>query len=300
MTGLGRALIAILICGSMLCWGQSVDGDTSIPTPIATNNDGAARGAEENGLIQDNSFLVEEAYNQERGVVQHINTFMRMANSKDWAYTFTQEWPWNPHPRTQLSYTVAATSVGDFGRTGIGDTMLNYRYQLVGSGETRLAVAPRLSALLPTGNSRYGRGTGGAGVQTNLPVSVALSKTFVSHTNAGFTLVPRAQDAFGDHARTFGYNFGQSVIWLAHPRFNVMFEAAYSAFDTVAGPKTTDREQTFYLSPGIRWAHNFKSGLQIVPGIAVPVGVGPSQGEHGIFGYLSFEHPFGRAARRNK
>ena len=43
--------------------------------------------------IQDNSFLVEEAYNQERGVVQHINTFSRLWNTKDWVYTFTQEWP---------------------------------------------------------------------------------------------------------------------------------------------------------------------------------------------------------------
>ena len=41
--------------------------------------------------IQDNSFLAEEAYNQEPGVVQHIQTFMRMWNSKTWTYSFTQE-----------------------------------------------------------------------------------------------------------------------------------------------------------------------------------------------------------------
>ncbi len=41
--------------------------------------------------IQDNSFLVEEAYNQEAGVVQHISTFTRYQESKDWIYTFTQE-----------------------------------------------------------------------------------------------------------------------------------------------------------------------------------------------------------------
>lgn len=45
------------------------------------------------GPIQDNSFLVEEAYNQEPGVVQHISTFTRFQESKDWIYTFTQEWP---------------------------------------------------------------------------------------------------------------------------------------------------------------------------------------------------------------
>jgi len=46
------------------------------------------------------------------------------------------------------------------------------------------------------------------------------------------------------------------------------------------------------LNPGIRWAYNFKNGLQIVPGIALPFGVGPSKGEKGIFLYLSLEHPY--------
>jgi hypothetical protein len=50
-----------------------------------------------------------------------------------------------------------------------------------------------------------------------------------------------------------------------------------------------------FVSPGIRWAWNFRSGLQVVPGLAVPLGVGPSSGRHGIFFYLSFEHPFRRA-----
>src|SRR5438445_13715185 len=49
--------------------------------------------------IQDNSFLVEEAYNQEFGVVQHIQTLQRLWDSKDWVYTFTQEWPVDATPR---------------------------------------------------------------------------------------------------------------------------------------------------------------------------------------------------------
>jgi hypothetical protein len=40
--------------------------------------------------IADNSFLIEEAYNQESGVVQHINAFSRDAASGDWVYTFTR------------------------------------------------------------------------------------------------------------------------------------------------------------------------------------------------------------------
>jgi hypothetical protein len=37
---------------------------------------------------------------------------------------------------------------------------------------------------------------------------------------------------------------------------------------------------------------NFTSGLQIVPGIAVPIGVGSSSGQRDVFLYLSFEHAF--------
>jgi hypothetical protein len=32
--------------------------------------------------------------------------------------------------------------------------------------------------------------------------------------------------------------------------------------------------------------------LQIVPGLAIPLGLGPSKGDKGVFVYLSFEHPF--------
>src|ERR1700693_4022087 len=58
--------------------------------------------------IQDNSFLVEEAYNQNFGVVQHISSFTRFFDSKDWNYTFTQEWPVPGDARHQLSYTLVA------------------------------------------------------------------------------------------------------------------------------------------------------------------------------------------------
>ena len=53
--------------------------------------------------IQDNSFLIEEAYNQEAGVVQHIQTLRRIR--RDWFYTFTQEWPLGSQAH-RFSYTV--------------------------------------------------------------------------------------------------------------------------------------------------------------------------------------------------
>jgi hypothetical protein len=244
--------------------------------------------------IQDNSFLIEEAYNQNFGVVQHINSFTHLWNSKDWAYTFTQEWPVPGDPRHQLSYTLPYWHAGAFpdSGAGIGDILLNYRYQLVGDGNAKLAFAPRLSLILPTGNVADGRGAGGVGVQTSLPVSVVLSKDLVSHWNVGATVVPHAQDASGDRASSAGYNLGQSFIWLTNPRFNVMLETVFATSQFVVAPDKTEWSRFLFLSPGIRWAYNFKNGLQIVPGIAVPIGVGPSGGEKGVFLYLSFEHPF--------
>src|ERR1041385_9047862 len=118
---------------------------------------------EQSASIQDNSFLLEEAYNQEPGVVQYIRSFIRLWQSQDWGYTFTQEWPVPHHARHQLSYTVGAIRSGAFPSSGagIGDTFLNYRYQLVGSGKSRMAFAPRMSFLLSTGSSRDGHGIGG-------------------------------------------------------------------------------------------------------------------------------------------
>jgi hypothetical protein len=244
--------------------------------------------------IQDNSFLVEEAYNQNFGVVQHISSFTRFWDSKDWNYSFTQEWPVPGDARHQLSYTLVALHSDAFPSSGagIGDVVLNYRYQLVGSGDTRVAFSPRLSVIFPAGDSTVGRGAGSFGLQTSLPLSVVLSRKLVSHWNAGATFFPRAQDASGDHAATAGYNFGQSFIWLAHARFNVMLETVFASSQTVVASNRTQWTRSLLLNPGVRWSYNFRNGLQIVPGIGVPFGVGPSAGEKAVLLYLSFEHPF--------
>jgi len=44
--------------------------------PLGAQESGAS-GAARPPAIEDNSFFIEEAYNQEEGVVQHISTFMR-------------------------------------------------------------------------------------------------------------------------------------------------------------------------------------------------------------------------------
>ena len=71
-----------------------------------------------------------------------------------------------------------------------------------------------------------------------------------------------------------------------------MLETVYFSSEDVIASDQTRRSNQVFLNPGVRWAYNFKSGMQIVPGVAIPVGVGPSSGEHGIFIYFSVEHPY--------
>jgi len=248
-------------------------------------------GAEDS--IQDNSFLIEEAYNQERGVVQHIATFTRFSGGGDWVSSFTQEWP-VPDVRHQLSYTLAAAELYDDAgsKRGFGDVAINYRYQVVGDGSATVALAPRVSLLLPTGDDASGLGTGAVGVSFNLPTSVVLHPRVVTHFNLGAAWLRGARDGAGNKADLTLYSIGQSVVGLVTPRFNVLAEFVFNSGEVVTGAGTRERVETFFVNPGIRWAHNLKSGLQIVPGIAVPLGLGPSSGSRAVFFYLSFEHPF--------
>lgn len=247
--------------------------------------------------IADNSFLVEEAYNQERGIVQHISTFARAHRGEGWLYTFTQEWPLAGQ-RHQFSYTVPLSRLDgvDGGHRGVGDIALNYRYQIGGGEGSRVAFAPRASLLLPTGASRRSLGAGATGVQVNLPFSAVLPAAIVVHSNAGATVTPRAKNSLDHAATTTNYALGQSVVWLARPKLNLLVEATWARVHEVTGPGRTEPASEALLSPGIRGAIDFRSGLQVVPGIAFPIGIGPSRGERYVFLYLSFEHPYTRNA----
>ncbi|MCX5795141.1 MAG: transporter [Elusimicrobia bacterium] len=250
---------------------------------------GGAASAQEAKRIQDNSFLLEEAYNQEPGVIQHIQNFQYQSRSKTWAYAFTQEWP-VPGRTHQLSYMVPVSHLGEPSPgTGIGDVALNYRYQLLMKGP--VALAPRLSVLLPTGDYKGGFGSGAAGGQVNIPLSVELSGRWVTHWNAGATFVPGSREPGGAKADTLGFNDGASAIFSVSKSLDLMCEAAWTSSETVQPDGTKQRAESFFINPGLRFALNFKSGLQIVPGVAFPIGVGPSRGESGVFAYLSFEHP---------
>jgi hypothetical protein len=237
--------------------------------------------------IEDNSFLIEEAYNQDAGVVQHIGTFRRTPDAA-WLSTFTQEWP-APSQRHQLSYTVPVLSARGDG-TGLGDLALNYRYQALGRDEETVWFAPRLTLLVPTGSTRYGRGVGGPGVQVNLPLSVSVSRLLVTHWNVGST-VSRSRSFGGARGTPASFNAGASAILLVSPNLNVMLEGLYERNEALAELGGLVVEKRTTIVPGLRGAINFASGMQLVPGIGVPIS-GSNREDRDLFLYFSVEHSF--------
>jgi hypothetical protein len=233
--------------------------------------------------IEDNSFLIEEAYNQEEGVVQHINNFQFM-NKHLWYYSFTQEWP-VPDEKNQLSVTFFVYNTEK--STGVGDVLINYRYQAV--LKKQIAFSPRFSLVFPTGNYRISAGTGTLGYQVSLPVSLTLGPKIVTHYNVGVTFTPGAKAPDGVKSNLTILNYGTSLVWLTRETFNLMLEmVGYTAFSKETGIPTGINNYLI-LNPGFRYAINFDNGLQIVPGLAIPVSLAPLDGNWGVFLYLSFE-----------
>ena len=162
-------------------------------------------------------------------------------------YVFTQEWPLGGM-RHQLSYTVPVVSPEGFG-TGLGDILLNYRYQAVGDGVSALHVAPRLSLLLPTGSEENGRGSGSVGIQGNLPVSYEVNNALVVHSNTGFVLDGEsgALDARPRRERhRAGAALGSTSCWR---RSGEATRTSFSSTPVCAGPSTPGASRSCRGSP---------------------------------------------------
>ena len=244
--------------------------------------------AEEKRRIEDNSFLIEEAYNQEEGVVQYIQTYQYSKKTNEWMYTFTNEMPM-PNQNHQFSYTVPIARVsGDSTfQTGIGDVGINYRYQLVTNDDW--ALAPRFTVILPTGKYREGLGNGATGYQVNIPLSVDLAENWISHWNAGATYTPNAREASGIQADIRGTNVGASVVYLFSETLNFLVEYVKNDNQAIQSDGSLVWKKSEFFNPGFRYAKNYSSGWQMVAGVSFPIGVGPSKNDGGVLLYLSFE-----------
>src|SRR4030095_4195667 len=111
--------------------------------------------------------------------------------------------------------------------------MLNYRIQLTADTRGTPAFAPRISLILPTGDSSRGLGEPGVRWQVNLPFAEQ-SRDVYLHWNVGFTKI----------ASVARPHVGGSAIWRASPMLHAMMETLIEGADRVT------------ISPGIRVGWN--------------------------------------------
>jgi hypothetical protein len=255
--------------------------------------------------IEDNSFLIEEAYNQPQGVVQHIFNFVPAwtngaTRQRTFDFVFTQEWPLGSE-RHQFSYAIPMVAVREWtlggpvtDARGWGDVMLNYRLQ-VWDGEGQLPIfSPRFSLIFPTGEEERGIGLGKLGYQVNLPFTKVFDR-WTAHFNAGATLTPGVTAGVDPTigfrgAAINGYNLGGSAIYFLRPNFHLMLEGV-CLWDEELTPQ--GRESQLFevlVSPGFRWASYTAGDTQVVLGLGLPIGVSRDAPDIAAFFYMSFEH----------
>jgi hypothetical protein len=255
--------------------------------------------------ISDNSFLIEEAYNQEKGVVQHIfNWFPRWDHGngelREFQFLYTMELPVGGQTN-QFSFTpmnfVHFLNDPDDGPAaeegGWGDVFLNYRYQLLTEDDCgwQPAIAPRLSVILPTGDEDRGLGVGEIGYQFNLPISKELDQ-FAVHFNAGTTIFPDVSLDDSPDQDLVGYNLGGSIIWLASYDVNFLLEFL-TLWDEELDDIGNENDTTIVLlNPGVRGALFTGEEVQWVVGAGVPIGLSEDAPDIGLFLYMSVEHNF--------
>lgn len=116
-----------------------------------------------------------------------------------------------------------------------------------------------------------------------------MNERFVTHWNLGLTFTPNAKEAGGEKADTFSTSYGMSLVYLVNRNLNALVEFVGTSEQAVVSNGVTTNKNSFIINPGLRYAIDLKN-LQIVPGISMPIGVGPSRGEFGVMAYLSFEH----------
>jgi hypothetical protein len=250
-------------------------------------------------VIEDNSFLIEEAYNQEPDMVQHIFNahYNNDSRRRGWTFSFTQEWPVFSQDH-QFSYTIPTYHLveGSDRLYGIGDIFLNYRYQALEEGELKPAFAPRFSLILPTGSRRRETGNGVVGYQWNLPFSKKVEPRLAFHANFGLTYLPHVRVPLADTRELspkrslVSYNLGGSAIVALLPRLHFMLEWVGNFEESLDDDGKRERAFKPVISPGFRTAVINQEKLQIILGAAAPIGLNRRADNHGAFLYLSVEH----------
>ena len=258
--------------------------------------------------IRDNAILVEEAFNQEPGEVQHIFVWQNFwdrtgrGHTRDFALAYTTELPLGTQ-KHQFSFTAQYLTSFEKPNNGpaaqegdVGDTFLNYRYQLLASDEF-LWCSPRFSLILPTGDKYLGTGAGEVGYQFNLPIS-HYGEQFDFHFNAGCTLTPDVSlpislvpKVLSPRHDLHGYNLGASMFWKPKVNLHFFVEALALWNDEIDEFGSHVSTTQGFVNPGVRWAV-IQEPVEWVLGVAVPIGLTRDTPDIGVFAYMSIEHSF--------
>lgn len=201
--------------------------------------------------IEDLHFFPESGWNRSDGVMQY-NAFV---HGTDGAHELVQEWGLGSS-RHQLSVTVP---VYNSRTTGLGDATISYRRQLVGGEGSRLAVAPRVSLVLPTRHDAFG--VRSSGLQVSIPLSAELTPRLVVHASGGASW-------YRDRGER-ELNFVHGMAFAATGRLALSLDAAWN--------RCLDGEDVVVVRPGVQYAFDGPGGLRLTPGIALPLGTDDRQ-----------------------
>lgn len=239
-------------------------------------------------VIEDNSFLLEEAFNQEYGVYQFIQK--TVVQNGTYYYSFENEIPLTDKVH-QFSYNLPVLAQGSLARS-VGDVGLNYRYQSI--NRDGLLMADRLSLVIPTGDVDKDNGNGVFGFQYMHSISIKLAEKWMNHWNLGFSMLPNAKSST-THKRMNMNNVtaGTSFIYLASDDFNLMLEGMLTTDQGFDDQGIKESQSVFTLNPGVRFAIDDSwKGAQIVPGMSFPMEMSNNKTNFGVLFYLSFEPKF--------
>ena len=202
--------------------------------------------------LVDNSFFLEEAFNQPIGVVQFVQDYNTLTNE----FTHTGELPLGQKDH-QFSYLV--------GQDQNIDPVLSYRFQSI--SEPSVYLAHRFGVIVPLENERYG-------FEFKQAFTYVLNDRWMAHWN------------FGYHRVFFNsYNAGSSLVYYAQDKLNFLVEGYVETNDKYETNYIINPGLRYALN--LEWQET-----QIVPGMSFPISFNKDQVEMGVLFYLSIEPKF--------
>jgi hypothetical protein len=241
--------------------------------------------------IEDNSFLLEEAFNQEWGVYQFIQTYTTQNVARGYEYTFENEIPITDKTQ-QFSYEFAVARQDAKSHGAISDVTLNYRLQPY--NKDGVLLADRFGLIIPTGDVDKNAGNGVYGFEFMQAATILINEDFATHFNFGFTVLPNAKSAGTNERRSITtVTAGTSFIYLWKDSVNFLLEGLLQSGQSVLPDGTRSADTMLTINPGMRFAIDLEwHDTQIVPGISFPTELLNSPTEHGVLVYLSIEPTF--------